>query len=58
VLWRGPVAADLYVLGETSSGPPLIIAESCAPSALSPDQSAAQGDQAFCNSERLYAINA
>jgi hypothetical protein len=58
VLWRGPVAADLYVLGETSSGPPLIIAESCAPYALSPDQSAAQGDQAFCNSERLYAINA
>jgi hypothetical protein len=25
---------------------------------LSPDQSAAQGDQALCNSERLYAINA
>ena len=58
LLWRGPVAADLYVLGETSSGPPLVIAESCAPSALVADQSAIHGNEAFCDGERLYAINA
>lgn len=57
VLWRAPVAADLYVLGETFSGPPLIIAESCAPSGLSPDQSTTRSNEAFCDSERLYAIN-
>jgi hypothetical protein len=58
ILWRGPWAGDLWVLGETFTGPPVIIAESCAPSGLVPDQSAIHGDEAFCNSERLYAINA
>jgi len=58
VLWRGPWAGDLYVLGETFTGPPEIIAESCAPSGLVADQSANVGDEAFCDSERLYAINA
>jgi outer membrane protein assembly factor BamB len=57
VLWRGPWAADLYVLGETFTGPPEIIAESCAPSGLVADPSAIHGDEAFCDSERLYAIN-
>jgi hypothetical protein len=58
VLWRGPWAGDLYVLGETLTGPPVIIAESCAPSALQADPSAIHGDEAYCDSERLYAINA
>jgi hypothetical protein len=58
ILWRGPWAGDLYVLGETFAGPPVIIAESCAPSGLVADQSAIHGDEAFCDSERLYAINA
>lgn len=57
ILWRGPWAGDLYVLGETFTGPPVIIAESCAPSGLVADQSAIHGDEAFCDSERLYAIN-
>lgn len=57
VLWRGPWAGDLWVLGETVTGPPVIIAESCAPSGLVADQSAIHGDEAFCDSERLYAIN-
>jgi outer membrane protein assembly factor BamB len=57
ILWRGPWAGDLYVLGETFTGPPVIIAESCAPSGLVADQSAIHGDEAFCNGERLYAIN-
>ena len=43
---------------KTSSGPPLVIAESCAPSALVADQSAIHGNEAFCDGERLYAINA
>jgi PQQ-like domain len=58
ILWRGPWGADLYVLGETVTGPPMIIAESCAPSALQSDPSAIHGGEAYCNSERLYAINA
>ncbi len=58
ILWRGPWAGDLYVLGETFTGPPVVIAESCAPSGLVADQSAIHGDQALCTSERLYAINA
>lgn len=57
VLWRGPWGVDLYVLGETFSGPPLIIAESCAPAGLVPDRSAVNGNEAFCDSERLYAVN-
>ena len=58
VLWRGPSVADLYVLGQSESGPPVIIAESCAPAGLAPDPSAGHGDEAFCDSERLYAVNA
>jgi PQQ-like domain len=58
ILWRGPWGADLYVLGETVTGPPMIIAESCAPSSLQSDPSAIHGGEAYCTSERLYAINA
>jgi hypothetical protein len=58
IMWHGPWGGDLYVLGETFTGPHVIIAESCAPSGLVADQSAIHGDEAFCNSERLYAINA
>jgi hypothetical protein len=58
VLWRGPSAGDLYVLGQTVSGPPVIIAESCTPGGLAPDPTAGHDDEAFCDSERLYAVNA
>jgi hypothetical protein len=58
ILWRGPWGADLYVLGQTFTGPPVIIAESCSPSSLQADPSAIHGGEAYCDSERLYAINA
>lgn len=58
ILWRGPWGADLYVLGQTFTGPPMIIAESCAPSGLQADPSAIHGGEAYCDSERLYAVNA
>jgi len=58
VLWRGPWGGDVYVLGETFTGPPMIIAESCPPSGLVAGQKASAYHQAYCDSERLYAINA
>lgn len=58
VLWRGPWGGDAYVLGETFTGPPMIIAESCPPSGLVAGQRASAYHQAYCDSERLYAINA
>ena len=58
VLWRGPSGGDVYVLGETFTGPPMIIVQSCLPSGLVPGQPAPSYQEAFCDSERLYAINA
>jgi outer membrane protein assembly factor BamB len=58
VLWRGPWAGDVYVLGETFTGPPMIIAQSCPPSGLVAGQEASAYHQAYCDNERLYAINA
>ncbi|HEX4656529.1 MAG TPA: hypothetical protein VH307_04020 [Streptosporangiaceae bacterium] len=46
------------VLGETFTGPPMITAESCPPSGLVAGQKASAYHQAYCDSERLYAINA
>ncbi|MGH3172136.1 MAG: PQQ-binding-like beta-propeller repeat protein [Trebonia sp.] len=54
VSWRGPVAGDVNVPGQTLSDPPLVIAESCAPSGLAASSSSSD---TTCDSERLYAIN-
>jgi outer membrane protein assembly factor BamB len=58
VLWRGPLGGDVYVLGETFTGPPMIIAQSCLPSGLVAGQPAPAYHEAYCDSEHLYAINA
>jgi hypothetical protein len=58
VLWRGPWGGDVYVLGETFTGPPMIIAQSCLPSGLVAGQPAPAHHEVYCDSERLYAINA
>jgi outer membrane protein assembly factor BamB len=58
VLWRGPWGGDVYVLGETFTGPPMIIAESCLTSGLTAGQPVSAYHEASCDSERLYAINA
>lgn len=58
VQWRGPQGAGVYVLGETFTGPPMIIAESCAPSGLVGSQPPPGPGEAYCTAERLYAINA
>ena len=46
VLWRGPWGGDVYVLGKTFTGPPVIIAESCPPSGLVAGQKASAYRQA------------
>jgi hypothetical protein len=58
VLWRGPWGGDVYVLGETFTGPPMIIVESCLPSGLAAGRLVSAYHEAYCDSERLYAINA
>jgi outer membrane protein assembly factor BamB len=58
VLWSGPWGGDAYVLGETFSGPPMIIVQSCSPSGLLPEQWTATDHVASCDGETLYAINA
>jgi hypothetical protein len=57
IVWRGPWAGDVYVRGATSSGPPVIIIESCAPTGLEVDPASQTALGTYCDSERLYAIN-
>jgi hypothetical protein len=46
------------MLGETFTGPPVIIAQSCLPSGLVAGPPAPAYHEAYCDSERLCAINA
>lgn len=57
VLWRGPAAADLAVLGQTLSGQPEVIMESCPPSQVAASASPGGSSDAYCNAETVYAVN-
>jgi hypothetical protein len=57
VLWKGPVVADLAVLGQTLGGQPEVIMESCAPSDVTVSSSPGGSSDAYCKGETLYAVN-
>lgn len=60
VRWQGPWSSgDLWVLGDSTAGPPLIIVESCTPAGIVPPATPpTSGDvTTTCTQGRLYAIN-
>jgi hypothetical protein len=57
VLWKGPAAADLAVLGQTLGAQPEVIMESCPPSEVTANPSPDGSSNAYCGGETLYAVN-
>jgi PQQ-like domain len=60
VRWRGPWSSgDLWVLGDSTAGPPLIIVESCTPAGIVPPATPPSSGEVTttCTQGRLYAIN-
>jgi hypothetical protein len=61
VRWQGPwSSSDLWVLGDSTAGPPLIIVESCTPAGIVPPPTPATSSDVTttCSQGRVYAINA
>jgi outer membrane protein assembly factor BamB len=61
VRWQGPwSSSDLWVLGGSTAGPPLIIVESCTPAGIVPPPTPATSSDVTttCTQGRVYAINA
>lgn len=61
VRWQGPwSSSDLWVLGDSAAGPPLIIVESCTPAGIVPPPSPPSSSNvtSTCTQGRVYAINA
>jgi hypothetical protein len=60
VRWQGPWSSgDLWVLGDSTAGPPLIIVESCTPAGIVPPATPPASGEATttCKQGRLYALN-
>jgi hypothetical protein len=61
VRWQGPwSSSDLWVLGDSAAGPPLIIVESCTPAGIVPPPTPPSSGNvtSTCTQGRVYAINA
>lgn len=61
VRWQGPwSSSDLWVLGDSTAGPPLIIVESCTPAGIVPPPAPPSSSDVTttCTQGRVYAINA
>jgi hypothetical protein len=60
VRWQGPWSSgDLWVLGDSTAGSPMIIVESCTPAGFVPPATSPSSGSVTtsCNQGRLYAIN-